>query len=137
MTLPNVSILTPLDDPRYQYRACPRCDRVFKCFTGNGPDLCPACCKELEEKQPRVDRRKDGCGVPVWWNILHDPTGDFPKGAAFESKNFIYSLYDGVFCAGTVIEHAGVVYTVDDNGDLVDGEGRRYHANMYKIQRVS
>lgn len=134
--LPNVSVLTPLDDPRYQYRACPRCDLVFKCFTGNGPDICPACAKALEDKEPKVDRRKYQMGTPVYWTIERDPSGDFSVGAAFESKNFIYSLWDGVWCEGTVFTHAGARYTVTGQGEMVDDAGRHYRANMHKIVMV-
>jgi hypothetical protein len=133
--IPNVSSLTPLEGERYQYRACPRCNGVFRCSTGNAYDLCQAC--QTATKLPKIDKRKHvetGNGIP--FTLTYDPTGDFPAGSTFDVPDFAFSLLTGVWPIGAIFERDGSTYTVTGIGEMVDQDGRPRYATTQRIRKT-
>lgn len=133
--IPNVSSLTPLDDPQHQWRACPRCNGVFRCFTGNSADICPACLRASKEPKPDGRKRKmSGNHIP--FVLTCDPAGEFSNGSQFDMPDFAFSLLAGVWGVGMVFERAGITYTVTGINGMVDQTGQRYYATTQRIYKM-
>lgn len=133
----NVSILTPLDDPYYQWRACAKCNVVYKCGSNNAATLCPDCQRVVEKNsRPSTRGLRKEAGHPVYFVVVFDPTGDFSPGNVFETSNWCMSLYSGAWAVGMQAQCQGITYTVTGMGTMEDDQGGKYRATIKKIERV-
>jgi hypothetical protein len=150
---PNVSILTPYDEGRYQWRVCQRlgCNNVYRANIAHCSDLCPDCDEEVNDHaeakrkaaRKQYEKRrgwKYNCGQSKWI-IRYDPLpvedGGMEAGVAFETLDFVTSLAMGSWSGGLVAEFEGVQYTVVCQGTLERADGVRYGVYNGLLKQVT
>jgi hypothetical protein len=151
---PNLSILTPYDEGRYQWRVCQRlgCNNVYRANIAHCSDLCPDCDEEINDhaetkrKNARAQyEKRRGWNVSnrrkSRWIIRYDPLaieeGGLEEGVNFETLDFVTSLAMGSWSGGLVAEFEGVQYIVICQGTLERADGVRYGVYNGQLKQVS
>ena len=119
------------DRPYYGERACPRCNRIHLApFQTEPDDVCPAC----KAAEPKERKRRPGAhafaGNCVYFTVLHDPSGDFRTGAAFETQQFMAGVNICIWPAGMALQRENDIFVVGENGRMNVFELCDFRANV-------